>query len=116
MMQNAPDAAEHGATIHTRMRGIAIERLEDHWRVTVTRAASQTISARARSLVNAAGLWVKGLVGLFRSESRFTRRGARARSRMMPRTRRRPQWRSPVRAPTEPGRPRTLPPISAWSI
>ncbi|MDI1366101.1 MAG: glycerol-3-phosphate dehydrogenase [bacterium] len=61
---NALDAAERGATIHTRAQVTAVERLADHWRVTATTAADETITVRARSLVNAAGPWVERLVGL----------------------------------------------------
>jgi glycerol-3-phosphate dehydrogenase len=61
---NAVDAAERGATIHTRTRVTAVERLADHWRVTATTETGETIQTRGRALVNAAGPWVDKLVGL----------------------------------------------------
>ena len=63
---NALDAAERGATIHTRTAVTGLERLADHWRVTATTATGSTITLRARALVNAAGPWVEHLVGLSR--------------------------------------------------
>jgi glycerol-3-phosphate dehydrogenase len=57
---NARDAAEHGATVLTRVRCEHAERRADEWRVRLARthggAAAETVYARA--LVNAAGPWV----------------------------------------------------------
>ena len=61
---NAVDAAERGATILTRTRVTAAERLADHWRVTAVDARGQTLIFRARCLVNAAGPWVGQVTGL----------------------------------------------------
>ena len=61
---NALDAAEQGAQIHVRTAVTGVERLADHWRVTATTPAGETVSVRARCLVNAAGPWVAKLIGL----------------------------------------------------
>jgi glycerol-3-phosphate dehydrogenase len=61
---NALDASERGATIVTRTRMTAAERLADHWRVTAVDALGETLTFRARCLVNAAGPWVGQVTGL----------------------------------------------------
>ncbi len=61
---NALDASERGATILTRTRMTAAERLADHWRVTAVGAKGETPTFRARCLVNAAGPWVGQVTGL----------------------------------------------------
>lgn len=54
---NAMDAQARGATILTRTECIAVERLPDHWRVTLRDAAGKRV-VEASALVNAAGPWV----------------------------------------------------------
>lgn len=61
---NALDAAERGAEIRTRTRVTQVERQADAWRVTAVTRAGETVTIRARSLVNAAGPWVAALIGL----------------------------------------------------
>jgi len=56
---NARDAAERGASIHTRTRAVAASRAQDAWHLTVAHASSgQRETIAARVLVNAAGPWV----------------------------------------------------------
>ena len=57
---NARDAAEHGATVLTRMRCEHAEREADGWRIRLapTSGAAAPLCVRARALVNAAGPWV----------------------------------------------------------
>ncbi|MDK9694875.1 MAG: glycerol-3-phosphate dehydrogenase [Siculibacillus sp.] len=59
----ARDAADRGATIATRTRVVAAERLADHWRVTLEDADGGRGEITARVLVNAAGPWVADVVG-----------------------------------------------------
>jgi glycerol-3-phosphate dehydrogenase len=57
---NARDAAEHGATVLTRMRCERAERGADTWRIELapTSGAAAPVTLNARALVNAAGPWV----------------------------------------------------------
>ena len=57
---NARDAAEHGATVLTRVRCEHAERRPDEWRVRLARTDRDTPpeTVYARALVNAAGPWV----------------------------------------------------------
>jgi glycerol-3-phosphate dehydrogenase len=56
---NARDAAEHGATVLTRMRCEQAERRPDEWRVQLTpTGGGAPVIVYARALVNAAGPWV----------------------------------------------------------
>jgi glycerol-3-phosphate dehydrogenase len=57
---NARDAAEHGATVLTRVRCEHAERRADEWRVRLARTdgSSPAELVFARALVNAAGPWV----------------------------------------------------------
>ena len=58
---NAVDAAEHGATVLTRCRCSAAQRVADNtgegWQATLQAASGATRTVRARALVNAAGPW-----------------------------------------------------------
>lgn len=54
---NCMDAARRGATIMTRTRCDRARRDADGWQVTLTTASGETVAARARGLVNAAGPW-----------------------------------------------------------
>jgi glycerol-3-phosphate dehydrogenase len=56
---NAMDAAEHGASIRTRMRCVRAER-SDVWRL-ILNARGQRDVVTARVLVNAAGAWVESV-------------------------------------------------------
>ena len=58
---NARDAADRGATIETRTRCRAAERIGDTWSITVESATHQR-TIRARALVNATGPWVADLL------------------------------------------------------
>jgi glycerol-3-phosphate dehydrogenase len=57
---NARDAAEHGATVLTRVRCEHAERRADDWRIRLvpTSGGGATATVYARALVNAAGPWV----------------------------------------------------------
>lgn len=56
---NARDAAEHGATVLTRVRCAHAERRADEWRIRlVPTGGSAPSTVHARALVNAAGPWV----------------------------------------------------------
>jgi glycerol-3-phosphate dehydrogenase len=57
---NALDAAERGATIHTRTRFLAAQPGRGHWIAECTqRATGRRFTIRARAIVNAAGPWVE---------------------------------------------------------
>jgi glycerol-3-phosphate dehydrogenase len=59
---NAADAAERGASIHTRTKVLSADREAGHWRiVTQSEQGQQTVLAKA--LVNAAGPWVGEVLG-----------------------------------------------------
>jgi glycerol-3-phosphate dehydrogenase len=62
---NARDAAARGASVRTRTRVVAAERLSDRWRLTLepkgARGARETVEARV--VVNAAGPWVGEVLG-----------------------------------------------------
>lgn len=61
---NAMDAREHGAEILTRTACVSARREQDHWRIELkeeTTGLTRTI--RARALVNAAGPWVREVIG-----------------------------------------------------
>jgi glycerol-3-phosphate dehydrogenase len=60
---NAADAVLRGAEVHTRMRVTSAVRESDHWRLTATSQDGETLSVRARALVNAAGPWVGQVLG-----------------------------------------------------
>jgi len=57
---NARDAAEHGATVLTRVRCEHAERRADGWRISLipTAGGGAAATVHARALVNAAGPWV----------------------------------------------------------
>ncbi|HZO22222.1 MAG TPA: glycerol-3-phosphate dehydrogenase [Steroidobacteraceae bacterium] len=61
VVHNAIDAAHRGATILTRTRCERLDLEGDHWLATVA-TAQQTLTVRARAVVNAAGPWVNELV------------------------------------------------------
>jgi glycerol-3-phosphate dehydrogenase len=54
---NAIDACDKGATVLTRWRCEAADRVADHWLVTLRDAGQQSLRVRARCLVNATGPW-----------------------------------------------------------
>ncbi|WP_379654007.1 glycerol-3-phosphate dehydrogenase [Pseudoxanthomonas sp. UC19_8] len=54
---NAMDAAERGASIHTRTRCVGARRDGAHWLAELETAQGQRIAVEARALVNAAGPW-----------------------------------------------------------
>ncbi len=67
---NAVDAHERGATILTRTEALSARRNTNHWEVELRTASGETISVKARALVNAAGPWVdKVLHGVVRSNA-----------------------------------------------
>ncbi len=56
---NARDAADRGATIHTRMKAVAAERRSGAWSLTTQdQRTGERATVAARILVNAAGPWV----------------------------------------------------------
>jgi glycerol-3-phosphate dehydrogenase len=60
---NAMDARARGATILTRHRAVAADRVGGLWRVTVeNRTAGTTHTVMAKALVNAAGPWVESFL------------------------------------------------------
>ena len=59
---NARDAEARGATIRPRTRVIAAERAGDLWRVTLEADGARE-QVQARALVNAAGPWVRDVIG-----------------------------------------------------
>jgi glycerol-3-phosphate dehydrogenase len=62
---NARDAAQRGARILTRTQCTALERLQDHWIVTLKDTRDGKISrVQARAVVNASGPWVKQTLDL----------------------------------------------------
>jgi glycerol-3-phosphate dehydrogenase len=62
---NVRDAAQHGARILTRTQCTALERLQDHWIVTLEDSRNGQIShVQARAVVNASGPWVKQTLDL----------------------------------------------------
>jgi len=58
---NAMDARQRGATILTRTRCIGLQKANGHWLVRMRAENGETVTARARVLVNAAGPWVEAL-------------------------------------------------------
>jgi glycerol-3-phosphate dehydrogenase len=54
---NAMDAAEKGATIHTRTKCETVTRHADHWDAILRKANGDSIEVRASVLINAAGPW-----------------------------------------------------------
>ena len=65
---NAMDAAERGATIHTRTAVTGLERASDHWRIEALGAQGRT-AAQSRILVNCAGPWVGEMTALAGAQS-----------------------------------------------
>jgi len=62
---NVRDAALHGARILTRTQCTALERLQDHWVVTLENSRNGQVSRiNARAVVNASGPWVKQTLDL----------------------------------------------------
>ena len=62
---NARDAQRRGASILTRTQCTALERLQDHWIVTLQDSRDGQITRlRARAVVNASGPWVKQTLDL----------------------------------------------------
>ena len=62
---NAMDAAERGATVHTRTRVVAARSVQDHWELTTEhRETGAQRVLRGRALVNATGAWVNDLLQL----------------------------------------------------
>ena len=59
---NARDAAARGAQVRTRTRVVAAERAGDRWRVTLEGDDGREV-VEARALVNAAGPWVREVIG-----------------------------------------------------
>jgi glycerol-3-phosphate dehydrogenase len=55
---NALDAAERGATVLTRTRFVAAQRVDGVWSATLEDAAGTRRTVHARALVNAAGPWI----------------------------------------------------------
>jgi glycerol-3-phosphate dehydrogenase len=74
---NARDAAEHGATVLTRVRCEHAERRADHWQVRLAPVQGDGTATliNARALVNAAGPWVADF--LHRHTTLSTRRTVR---------------------------------------
>ncbi len=60
---NARDAADRGATIHTRTKVTGARRAGGLWQVDMLDADGRALSATARLLVNAAGPWVDQVLG-----------------------------------------------------
>lgn len=67
---NAMDAAERGATIHTRTRVTHAESANGIWTVRCQQASGEQITLRANALVNATGAWVNELLGLLAIQPR----------------------------------------------
>ena len=62
---NAVDAAEYGVSIKTRHECIGIERIDQHWSLTVkNHLNNQTETITAKVLVNAAGPWVDSVLDI----------------------------------------------------
>ena len=60
---NARDAESRGAKIMTRMRVVAAERLDDHWKVTLIDTETDKIQfIWTKMLVNAGGPWVESVI------------------------------------------------------
>jgi glycerol-3-phosphate dehydrogenase len=59
---NARDAEARGAQVRTRTRVIAAERAGDLWRITLEAGGVREV-VQARALVNAAGPWVRDVIG-----------------------------------------------------
>jgi glycerol-3-phosphate dehydrogenase len=63
---NALDAAQRGATIHTRTRFVSATADKGLWRARCVRqGSSESIELRARAIVNAAGPWVEQVLRSF---------------------------------------------------
>jgi glycerol-3-phosphate dehydrogenase len=63
VVMNALDAAAHGASIRTRTRCLSASRSNGAWRLNVeNRRTMEHSTIRARTLVNAAGPWVKSVL------------------------------------------------------
>ncbi len=60
---NAVDAAQRGATVHTRTRCTDAQRHATHWQATLQHAEGRTTTLQARALVNAAGPWAAQFLG-----------------------------------------------------
>jgi glycerol-3-phosphate dehydrogenase len=59
---NARDAEARGAVIRTRTRVVSAERAGDVWQVTLEAGGAREV-VQARALVNAAGPWVRDVIG-----------------------------------------------------
>ncbi len=60
---NAQDAAERGASIHTRTRVTSAERDGGHWHLRAERQGGGSVEATAKVLVDASGAWIGGVTG-----------------------------------------------------
>ncbi|NNM73785.1 glycerol-3-phosphate dehydrogenase [Enterovirga aerilata] len=60
---NARDAADRGASIHTRTRVTAAERAGGAWRVRAERQGGGAVEVRAKALVDASGAWIGRVTG-----------------------------------------------------
>ncbi|NCN83257.1 MAG: glycerol-3-phosphate dehydrogenase [Sphingomonadales bacterium] len=60
----ARDAANRGADIRTRAECIGLDRTSDHWSLTIQRHG-ETVTERAKILVNAAGPWVDPVTAMY---------------------------------------------------
>lgn len=67
---NAMDAAERGATVHTRTRVTHATSSNGIWTVRCEQSGGRQITLRARVLVNATGAWVNELLELMAIEPR----------------------------------------------
>jgi len=62
---NAMDAAQRGASIHTRTKFLGAAVVDGHWRAELERQDTQArITISARAIVNAAGPWVEDILHL----------------------------------------------------
>jgi glycerol-3-phosphate dehydrogenase len=63
VVANALDARARGADIRVRTQLVGARRVHDGWRATLQDAAGDTVDVEARALVNAAGPWVRDVLG-----------------------------------------------------
>ncbi len=67
---NAMDAHEYGATIKTQHKVVAIERLAEHWMVSVENQLTKNVEEiSAKVLINAGGPWVDDIINILSEEN-----------------------------------------------
>jgi glycerol-3-phosphate dehydrogenase len=63
VVSNALDARARGADIRVRTKLVGARRVDDAWRASLQDASGGTFDVEARALVNAAGPWVRDVLG-----------------------------------------------------